>query len=81
MDAHSDFLAYIERLESLRKDKKLTPNVCVRQEGAIVSTAKGGAGDSSIAVTTQAPTSEATTTAPAEASSATATTATTSTSS
>lgn len=34
MDAHSEFLAFIENLESLRKDKKLTPDVCVRQEGS-----------------------------------------------
>lgn len=55
MDAHSEFLGFIEQLEALRKDKKLTPNVCVGQEGATNSTAKGGAGAPSIAITTQAP--------------------------
>lgn len=34
MDAHDEFLAFIENLESLRKDKKLTPDVCARQEGS-----------------------------------------------
>lgn len=55
MDAHSEFLGFIEQLEALRKDKKLTPNVCVGQERKTDSIAQGGAGAPSIAITTQAP--------------------------
>ena len=54
MDAHYEFLAFIEKLESMRKDKKLTPDVCAGQKGTISRTAQGGAGGPSITVSTQA---------------------------
>ena len=61
MDAHYDFLAFIERLESLRREKKLTPDVYAT-EGGGANVAQGGAGGPSITtvghpitVSTQAP--------------------------
>lgn len=64
MEAHDNFLAFIERLESMRKEKKLTPDVCIT-EGQTISVAQGGAGGPpttnsghSISVSTQAPTTQ-----------------------
>jgi hypothetical protein len=55
MDAHDDFLRFIEQLESLRKQKKLTPDVCARQEGETNTAPQGGAGGPSIALQTTPP--------------------------